>query len=71
MQALQREQEEEIAALEKEVEEKRFQHETRIRALKTQFLKEQKSFEKEAELRVRTMAEKADKVFLECMKHAH
>jgi hypothetical protein len=65
---LQKEQEEEITALEKEVEEKRFLHENRIRVLKTQFLREQKSFEKEAELRVRMMAERADKRASQCLK---
>ena len=62
LQTLQSEQEDEIAKLEKEVEEKQFQHENRIRMLKTQFLREQRAFEKEAETRVQAMAERADKV---------
>lgn len=59
---MQSEQEDEIAKLEKEVEEKRFQHENSIRMLKTQFLREQRAFEKEAETRIQAMAERADKV---------
>ena len=54
--------------LEKEVEEKKFQHENRIRILKTQFLREQRSFEEEAEMKVNAMAEKADKVCKTFMK---
>lgn len=65
--ALQRQQENEISQLEKEVDEKRFQHENRIRVLKTQFLQEQRQFEHEAELRVHAMAEKADKRASQCL----
>ena len=59
---LQKTQEDEIARLEKEIEEKNFQHENRIRALKTKFLREQRSFEEQAEKKVTAMSEKADKV---------
>ena len=48
--------------LEKEVEELSFQHENRIRALKTQFLKEKKAYEESATTRVKDMAEQASKV---------
>ena len=62
LQALQKTQEDEIARLEKEIEEKNFQHENRIRVLKTKFLQEQRSFEEQAEKKVTAMSEKADKV---------
>ena len=62
LQALQLEQEQEIAQLEKEVEELSFQHENKIRAYKTQFLKEKKAYEESATARIKNMAEQASKV---------
>ena len=61
-QALQREQEKEIMKLERELEERKFQHENQIRSLKTQFLKDKQAYEERAEAQVRAMANKADKV---------
>ena len=48
--------------LERELEERKFQHENRIRSLKTQFLKDKQAYEERAEAQVRAMADKADKV---------
>lgn len=62
LQELQLEQEDEIAQLEREVEELSFQHENQIRALKTQFLREKKAYEESATARIKTMAEQASKV---------
>ena len=48
--------------LERELEERKFQHENRIRFLKTQFLKDKQAYEERAEAQVRAMANRADKV---------
>lgn len=50
--------------LERELEERKFHHENRIRSLKTQFLKDKQAYEERAEAQVRAMANKADKVSL-------
>ena len=59
---LQQDQEQEIRHLEEELEERRFQHEDRIRSMKTKFLREKKAFEEATEARIRTMADSANKV---------
>lgn len=59
---LQQDQEQEISRLEEELEEQRFQHEDRIRSMKTKFLKEKKAFEEATEARIRAMADSANKV---------
>ena len=61
-QMLQQDQEQEIRHLEEELEERRFQHEDRIRSMKTKFLREKKAFEEATEARIRTMADSANKV---------
>lgn len=59
---LQQDQEQEIRRLEEELEEHRFQHEDRIRGMKTKFLKEKKAFEDVTEAHIRAMADSANKV---------
>ena len=59
---LQQDQEQEIRHLEEELEEHRFQHEDKIRGMKTKFLKEKKAFEEATEARIRAMADSANKV---------
>lgn len=59
---LQQDQEQEIRSLEEELEEQRFQHEDRIRGMKTKFLKEKKAFEEATEARIRSMADAANRV---------
>ena len=66
---LQQDQEQEICRLEEELEERRFQHEDRIRSMKTKFLKEKKTFEESTEARIRSMAEAANKV--SCVSYLH
>lgn len=65
---LQQDQEQEIRHLEEELEERRFQHEDRIRSMKTKFLREKKAFEEATEARIRTMADSANKQATECLK---
>ena len=61
-QDLQQEQELEIHQLEVELEQIKFQHEDRIRGLKTAFLKEKRAFEEDMEAKVQAMADEANKV---------
>ena len=63
---LQQDQEQEISRLEEELEEQRFQHEDRIRSMKTKFLKEKKAFEEATEARIMAMADSANKVGYSC-----
>ncbi len=61
-QGLQREQDEEISRLEREVEEQRFRHEDRVRGLKARFLRERRELEGQSHRRVRAMTDRASKV---------
>ena len=61
-QALQQEQEQEISRLEWQLEEMRFQHEDKVRRLKTQFLMDKRAFEETIEDLIRTEAQRASKV---------
>lgn len=62
MKALQHEQESEIAKLERKLEDMRFKHEDKLRALKTQFLKEKRAFEESSSSKVQSMASDASRV---------
>ena len=62
MKALQHEQEAEIAKLERKLEDMRFKHEDKLRALKTQFLKEKRAFEESSSFKVQSMASDASRV---------
>ena len=59
---LQKEQDSEIQQLEHQLEEERFAHEEKIRAIKTQFLKEKRLLEEESEAKIREMTAHANKV---------
>lgn len=59
---LQQDQEQETRHLEEKLEERRFQHEDRIRGMKTKFLKEKRAFEEATEARIKAMADLANKV---------
>ena len=61
-QALQQEQEQEISRLEWQLEEMRFQHEDKVRRLKTQFLMDKRAFKEATEDFIRTEAQRASKV---------
>ena len=61
---LKEEQDSEIEMLEKQMETLRFQHEDKVRAIKTTFLKEKKAFEESMESRIKTMEDVASKVRL-------
>ena len=61
-QALKREQESEIHQLEHQLEVERFAHQDKIRAIKTQFLKQKRQLEEASEAKVKEMAAHANKV---------
>ena len=61
-QALQQEQEQEISQLEWQLEEMKFQHEDKVRRLKTQFLTDKRAFEEATEDFIRTEAQRTSKV---------
>ncbi len=58
------EQDEEIMSLERRLETLRFQHEDRVRGMKTKFLKEKKAYEDSIETRIKSMAVEASKVHI-------
>ena len=62
MQVLKDEQDREIESLERRLETMQFQHEDKIRGIKTKFLKEKKAYEESTESRIKTMADQASKV---------
>ena len=61
-QVLQQEQEKEMHELEKAMEEQQFVHEDSIRAIKIQFIKDQKSAEDNSVVNVKEMVSKINKV---------
>ena len=64
LQALKNEQDKEIKRLEQLLEEEKFAHENKIRAIKTQYLKEKRALEEEAETKIKEMANSANKVVM-------
>ena len=64
IQALQEEQDAEIRQLEQQMEEEKFAHETKIRTIKVEFLKNKRALEESSEARVREMANIANKVWI-------
>ncbi|XP_064406247.1 basal body-orientation factor 1-like [Halichondria panicea] len=65
---LKEEQDEEIMSLERRLETLRFQHEDRVRGMKTKFLKEKKAYEDSIETRIKSMAVEASKEVTEHLK---
>ena len=61
-QTLQSAQEQEIGQLEKMVEDKKFDHENKIRVLKAKFLEEKRLFDVAMEDHIKTMADQANMV---------
>lgn len=55
-------QEQEIGALERQLEEAVFRHENHVRKMKTQFLQERRAYDAEMAARVRAMTQRASKV---------
>ena len=62
IQALRSAQEQEISQLERVVEDKKFDHENKVRILKAKFLEEKRLFEVAMEDHIRTMADQANSV---------
>ena len=55
-------QEQEIGALERQLEEAVFRHENHVRRMKTQFLQERRAYDAEMAARVRVMTQRASQV---------
>ena len=66
--ALRSAQEQEISQLERVVEDKKFDHENKVRILKAKFLEEKRLFEVAMEDHIRTMADQANSQAAKCLK---
>ncbi|KAL5473522.1 hypothetical protein EMCRGX_G028013 [Ephydatia muelleri] len=66
--ALRSAQEQEISQLERVVEDKKFDHENKVRILKAKFLEEKRLFEVAMEDHIRTMADQANMQAAKCLK---
>ena len=64
LQEQQTQQEQEIGALERELEEAVFRHENHVRKMKTQFLRERRAYDAEMAARVRLMTQRASQVII-------